>query len=103
MVKSPAVRHQRGGSENALAMCVNNSSVHVSREAEIIGVDNQTLQTDLEDMQLNSQELLRIRAEILQQIVQLTSSSGSGIVKLWINQKLPKGTLTGIYLIDRHI
>jgi hypothetical protein len=36
-----AVRHQRGRREYALAMSLNNSSVYVTGETEIIGIDDQ--------------------------------------------------------------
>jgi hypothetical protein len=45
IIERVTVRHQRSGGKNALAMGVNDSRIYFRREAEIVGVDNQPLQT----------------------------------------------------------
>ncbi len=48
-------------------MCLNDSGIHVSGESEIVSIDDQMLQ--LENMQLDAQELLRICPEVSQGLV----------------------------------
>ena len=45
MIEGRAGRHQRGGSEDALTMRVDNALVDVAREAEVVGVRNQEFQS----------------------------------------------------------
>jgi len=74
MVESSAVCHERCRSQDTIAVCMNNARIYLVREAEIIGVDDEALQS--EDVQLNFQELLRIRSEILQESIQLAGCAG---------------------------
>ena len=47
-----AVGHQSGRSQHAFPMRVNDSGVHIAREPEIVGINNQPLQTrNLENME----------------------------------------------------
>ncbi len=46
IVKRRAVRHQSGGGENTLAVRAHDAMVHVARETEIVGVNNQLLQNN---------------------------------------------------------
>ena len=41
VVKRGAGGHERGGSKDAVAVRFDNSSIHVAREAEVVGVNHQ--------------------------------------------------------------
>lgn len=45
-------------------MCVNDSGIYILRKAEIIGVDDEVLQS--KNVQLDGHELLRIGPEVLE-------------------------------------
>lgn len=63
-----AIRHQRCRREDTVNMCLYDSGIHVRREAEVVGIDNQTLQS-LEDSKMNGEILLRIGSEGLQSFI----------------------------------
>ncbi len=95
-------------------MRVHDSSVYIAREAEIVGINNQPLQTDisiailatletearalasgmfafptaatLENMQLDAEKLLWIRTKVFQQSMQFGSGAVYRIVKGGVHQ-----------------
>ncbi len=72
-------------------MSVNDSGVHIGRKAEIVGVNNELLQS--EDTEMNDQEFFRVCAEILKQAVQFACRSCHRIVQSRIHQQLPDRAL----------
>ncbi len=104
VIERRARGHQRGGGEDPLPMSVDDSFVHITRVAEVVGIRDQVFQAVASEYrELDAQELLGVGAEVLHQEVHLARGAVQVIVQLWIHQQLADGPLAGIHLIDHRI
>src|SRR5581483_3055514 len=82
-----------------MTMCVDDSRVHIVREAEIVSVNDEAFQP-LKDVQLDAEKLLGIGAEVFQQAVQLARGSSGLIIERGIDEELTDRALSRIDLVD---
>ena len=69
IVERISVCHKRRRGEHAFTMRFDNPGIYVVRETEIVGVDDDRAQ--LENVELDTKEFLRIRAKVAKGVMQL--------------------------------
>ncbi len=85
VIESRAVGHQRGGGQNAVAVCLYDALVDVAGEAEVIRVDHQPLQNRPSLIRRNFFGLARksLSRPVISRVVMLMDSYNCGLTSSW--------------------